>query len=135
MWSFRRSAVQVASAPEGRLEAFSALARATARLFAMRFTSEISGSSVGSIFGRTAGLAVFVFPVRNSLIHPAIWAIGPVMLQRTTIRVIAAISTDRIRKRMRLCLQISSSRTSMYVASLKSVRAPTVISSRRSGEV
>ena len=89
MWSFRRSAVQRDSAPEGRLEAFSALARATARLFAMRLTSEISGSSVGSIFGRTAGLAVFVFPVRNSLIHPAIWAIGPVMLQRTTIKVIA----------------------------------------------
>ena len=101
----------------------------------MRFTSEISGSSVGSIFGRTAGLAFFVFPVRTSLIHPAIWAIGPVMLKRTTIRVIAATSTDRIRKRMRLCLQISSSRTSMYEASLKSVRAPIVFPSRRSGEV
>ena len=116
MWSLRRSAVQGGSARASRPEAFSALARAMARLFAIRVTSEIRGSSVESIFGRSAGLTVLVFPVRTSRIHTAIWAIGPVMLQRTTISVIATTSTNRIRKRTRLFLQISSSRTSMYEA-------------------
>src|SRR3990167_3610622 len=94
MWSFRRSAVQRDSAWTLRMEALSAFARAITRLFAIRLTSEISGSSAASAVGETTGLTAFVFPVRSSLIHPAIWAIGPVMLQRTTIRVIAATRSE-----------------------------------------
>ena len=135
MWSLRRSAVQGDSARGGWLEAFSAFARAMARLFAIRLASEIRVSIAASIFGRTAGLANLVFPVRRSRIHPASCAIGPVMLQRTTIRVIETTRTERTRKLIRLRLQISSSRTSMYEASWNSVRTPTGISSRRRGEV
>src|SRR5512141_3051672 len=82
MWSLRRSAVQGDSARTGWLEALSALARATVRLFAIRLASEIRVSSAASIFG-TAGLVDLVFPVRRSRIHPASCARGPGMLQRT----------------------------------------------------